>query len=281
MRVHHLNCGCMCPVGGALFDGFSRGVRGTLICHCLMVESDAGLVLVDTGFGTRDVERTYPRLSPLFVHLNQIQLERRYTALEQVRQLGFSPGDVRHIVLTHLDFDHAGGLEDFPGATVHVMADEMEAARRRRGFIARNRYRPQQWDGVKHWRFYGQKGERWFGFDAVRELDGLPPEIVMVPLPGHTWGHAGVAIDTPQGWLLNAADTYFFRHEMDRPERHAPLGARAYQRMMAVDIDLHLHNQARLRDLAMDRDASVRIFCSHDAVEFAALSQPDGAAAGA
>ena len=74
MRIHHLNCGCMCPVGGALFDGFSRGIRGTLICHCLLVESDQGLVLVDTGFGTRDIEHTYPRLTPLFVHLNQIQL---------------------------------------------------------------------------------------------------------------------------------------------------------------------------------------------------------------
>jgi glyoxylase-like metal-dependent hydrolase (beta-lactamase superfamily II) len=274
MRIHHLNCGCMCPVGGALFDGFSRGIRGTLICHCLLVESDDGLVLVDTGFGTRDVEETYPRLSPLFVHLNQIQLERRYTALEQVRKLGFAPSDVRHIVLTHLDFDHAGGLDDFPGATVHVMADEMDAARKRRGLIARNRYRPQQWAGVKQWRFYGHKGEDWFGFEAVRDLDGLPPEILFVPLPGHTWGHAGVAIDTPDGWLLNAADTYFYRHEMDMPERHAPLGARAYQRMMAVDHDLHLHNQARLRDLAMDRDAGVRIFCSHDAVEFAALARP-------
>ena len=277
MRVHHLNCGCMCPVGGALFDGFSRGVRGTLICHCLLVETESsGLVLVDTGFGTGDIEQTYPRLSPLFVHLNQIQLERRYTALEQVRQLGFSPSDVRHIVLTHLDFDHAGGLEDFPDATVHVMVDEMEAARRRHGFIARNRYRPQQWDGVKHWRFYGHKGERWFGFDAVRDLDGLPPEILLVPLPGHTWGHAGVAVGAPEGWLLDAADTYFFRHEMDRPTRHAPLGARGYQRMMAVDFDLHLHNQARLRDLSMDEAAGVRIFCSHDAVEFAALSGLQG-----
>jgi glyoxylase-like metal-dependent hydrolase (beta-lactamase superfamily II) len=30
---------------------------------------------------------------------------------------------VRHIVLTHLDFDHAGGLEDFPEATCTCNAD--------------------------------------------------------------------------------------------------------------------------------------------------------------
>ena len=216
MRIHHLNCGCMCPVGGRLWDGVSRGLTGQLVCHCLLVETDSsGLVLVDTGFGARDVEDPYERLSPLFIHANRIQLEHRYTALEQVKSLGFSPRDVRHIVLTHLDFDHAGGLEDFPEATVHVLRAEMEEAEVRQGFIHRRRYRPEQWDGVRDWRFYDPTGERWFGFGAVRDLDGLPPEILMIPLPGHTMGHAGIAIDTPDGWLLNAGDAYFYRHEMD------------------------------------------------------------------
>ena len=38
---------------------------------------------------------------------------------------------MRHIVLTHLDFDYAGGLEDFLKAIVHVMQTEMETARDR------------------------------------------------------------------------------------------------------------------------------------------------------
>ena len=71
-------------------------------------------MLIDTGFGMQDMERPYARLSPLFIHLNRIQFDRRATALRQVERLGFSRRDVRHIVLTHLDFDHAGGLEDFP-----------------------------------------------------------------------------------------------------------------------------------------------------------------------
>ncbi|HAC66528.1 MAG TPA: MBL fold metallo-hydrolase, partial [Pseudomonas sp.] len=37
MRIHHLNCGCMCPLGGALYDGFSRGLAAHLACHCLLV----------------------------------------------------------------------------------------------------------------------------------------------------------------------------------------------------------------------------------------------------
>lgn len=274
MRVHHLNCGCMCPLGGALLDGFSTGPAARLGCHCLLVETDRdGLVLVDTGFGVRDVATPYLRLSPMFIHLNRIRFDMRDTALRQVEALGFSRWDVRHIVLTHLDFDHAGGLEDFPEARVHVMEAEAAAARRRHGFIARRRYQPAQWDEVRHWRHYEAGGESWFGFEAVRGLDGLPPEILMIPLPGHTEGHAGIALRTPEGWLLNAGDAYFHRHEMDRPERRCPAGARAYQRMMAVDEEERAYNQARLRALSNDRQAGVRIFCSHDAVEFAALSR--------
>lgn len=273
MRVHHLNCGCMCPVGGRLWDGVSRGITGTLVCHCQLVETDNdGLVLVDTGFGSRDVEDPYERLSPLFIHANRIQFEHRYTALEQVKRLGFSPRDVRHIVLTHLDFDHAGGLEDFPEATVHVLEAEMDLAEDRHGMIQTRRYRPEQWDDVRNWRFYNPDGERWFGFEAVRDLDGLPPEILMVPLPGHTMGHAGIAIDTPDGWLLNAGDAYFHRHEMD-PDPHCTPGLAAYQRMMEMDRPLRLHNQERLRELANDDRAHVRIFCSHDPVELEALSR--------
>jgi glyoxylase-like metal-dependent hydrolase (beta-lactamase superfamily II) len=272
MRIHHLNCGCMCPVGGRLMDGVSHGLAGQLVCHCLLVETDRGLVLVDTGFGTRDVEEPYERLSPFFIHFNRIQFDRRYTALEQVRSRGFSAHDVRHIVLTHLDFDHAGGLEDFPDARVHVLQSEAEVTTVRHGFIQRRRYRPEQWDGVHDWRFYRPGGERWFGFEAVRDLDGLPPEILMVPLPGHTVGHAGVAVDTPEGWLLNAGDAYFYRHEMDAAPRCTP-GLAAYQRMMEMDRPTRLHNQERLRGLANDRRSRTRIFCSHDAVELEALSR--------
>jgi glyoxylase-like metal-dependent hydrolase (beta-lactamase superfamily II) len=263
----------MCPIGGKLWDGVSRGMTGQLVCHCLLVETDnSGLVLVDTGFGSRDVEDPYERLSPLFIHTNRIQFDHRYTALEQVRLQGFSPRDVRHIVLTHLDFDHAGGLEDFPKARVHVLQAEADVAEDRRGMIQSRRYRPEQWDEVRNWRFYNPGGEGWFGFDAVRDLDGLPPEILMIPLPGHTAGHAGIAIGTPDGWLLNAGDAYFHRHEMD-PEPHCTPGLAAYQRLMEMDRPTRLHNQERLRELANDGRSDVRIFCSHDPVELEALSR--------
>lgn len=119
MRVHHLNCGTDCPVGGTLFDGRSTGPLAHLVCHCLLIETDRhGLVLVDTGFGLKDVHHPHrwpePRIPLFFRSLLNIRLREAGTAARQVEALGFARSDVRHIVLTHLDFDHAGGLEDFP-----------------------------------------------------------------------------------------------------------------------------------------------------------------------
>jgi len=275
MKVHHLNCGTCCPVGGRLFDGTSDSPLGHLVCHCLLIETAAGLVLVDTGFGTRDVAHPSRRLSPFFRALNNIRLRREETAAAQVRALGFDPADVRHIVITHLDFDHAGGIEDFPRAAVHVTAREKEVAEAGRGgaFVGTRRYRPQQWDEASDWRLYPMGGgERWFGFDAVRDLEGLPPEILLVPLSGHTWGHAGVAIREPDGWMLHAGDAYFYRGEVGAQDPSCTPLLRGYQRMMEVDRKARLGNQARLRRLSLDHGAEVRMFCAHDPVEFAILA---------
>lgn len=276
MRIHHLNCGTCCPVGGRLFDGHSDAASAHLVCHCLLVETSSGLVLVDTGYGTRDVARPQDRLARFFLALNRPRLRPEETAVAKVRALGFDPGDVRHIVVTHLDFDHAGGIEDFPNARVHVTAVEKEAADARQGgaFVSDRRYRPQQWDEAHSWALYPLGGgEPWFGFDAVRDLEGLPPEILLVPLAGHTLGHAGVAIREDDGrWLFYAGDAYFYHGEIGSERRDCPPGLRGYQRLMEVDRRARLANQRRLRALSSRHAGELRIFCAHDVVEFEALS---------
>jgi len=274
VRVHHLNCGTDCPLGGAFFDGRSLGVLGRIVCHCLLIETDAhGLVLVDTGYGLRDVAHPHlhpqPRITLPWRMMLNIRLHEHETAIRQVEALGYRADDVRHIVATHLDFDHAGGLEDFPNATVHVMQREYDdATGPRAGFVARNRWRPTQLDEVSRWRGYGAQGEPWFGFDAVRDLECLPPEILMVPLPGHTWGHAGVAIRQDDGkWMLHAGDAYFYRGEMRQARRRCTPGLRAYQRLMEVDAAARLGNQDRLRALSMRHRGAVTVTCTHDPVE--------------
>src|SRR5690606_15327532 len=123
----------------------------------------------------------------------------------------------------------------FPHATVHLMALERDAAFARETMLDRLRYRPQQWSTSGNWRGYTAGGERWFGFESVRDLDGVPPEILLVPLPGHTFGHAGVAVRGRRGWMLLAGDAYFFRGEMDAERPWCTPGLRLYQWMMEKD----------------------------------------------
>jgi glyoxylase-like metal-dependent hydrolase (beta-lactamase superfamily II) len=271
MRIHHLNCVSTCPLGGALMDGRTvNSLRGRLACHCLLVETARELVLVDTGFGLRDIADPPSRLSKFFLFLLRPEFRDEYAAVRQIARLGYDPRDVRHIVLTHLDFDHAGGLDDFPHATVHMLAAEERHAAARETMLDRMRFRPQQWQGTRvNWRGYDHAaGECWLGFEGVQRLAGLPPEILLVPLIGHTLGHAGVAVKRRDDWLLQAGDAYFFHAEMDPQRPRCTPGLRFYQWMMEKDRGRRLANQARLRALRGRAAEPVEIICGHDPYEF-------------
>ena len=257
-------------------DGRSPSVlqRAELCCHCLLLETEGGLTLVDTGYGLRDVQNPRSRLSGFFLRLMKPHLVEEMTALRQIEALGFTASDVRHIVLTHLDFDHAGGLDDFPGATVHLMRQERDDAMAQRSWLDRQRFRPQQWSYQKNWQVYdGVGGERWYDFNCVRALHGMSPDVLLVPLPGHTLGHAGVAVHSEGRWLLLAGDAYFHRAEMQWASPWCPPGLRFYQTMMEKDREARLGNQLRLRVLRQENSDAVQIFCSHDNEEFHALAR--------
>lgn len=245
-------------------------LRGRLASHCLLIETGNELVLVDTGYGLRDVAAPRTRLNPLFLALLKPELRAEMTAVRQVQALGFDPRDVRHIVLSHLDFDHAGGLDDFPGASVHLLQSEVLSASAQSTVLDRMRYRPQQWHTRSAWKTYsGTSGEPWRGFECVRAMAGLPPEILLVPLLGHTLGHAGVAVAHADGWLFYAADAYFYHAEMNAVPYCTP-GLSLYQTLMQKDRALRLRNQDRLRELVRHH-ADVELFCAHDVTELERL----------
>lgn len=264
-RIHHLNCACIQRL---------RIHGRQLACHCLLIETpSSGLVLVDTGLGSCDLINPRKRLGASFTYLYaNPKRDPRMAAVAQVRALGFQPEDVRHIVMTHLDLDHAGGLSDFPHARVHVHARELDAALGRRTFKARHRYRPLMWAHQPRFQTYAETGEPWFGFEAVRQLSGLPPELLLVPLFGHTLGHCGVAVATGSGWLLHAGDAYFDPREIKQPRRECALLVGAFQAAVQTVRHDRLHNQARLRELHATR-SDVRIFCAHNPFELEAMLQ--------
>lgn len=266
MQVHHLNTGTMCPRGGRLITGRGGFGRARLVCHVLLVETHDGFALIDGGIGTGDIADP-ARLGPRWVRRIAPALDRAETALARVEALGIAPRDVRHLVLTHLDRDHAGAVPDFPWATVHVHARELAAAR---GDVAA-RYVPAQLPSAQQVAPFDDGGEAWFGFAGVRALDPRDPGILLVPLRGHTAGHTGVAVQTARGWLLHAGDSYFFHGQLAaRP--HAPIALRLFQRRADTDRAARIANQDRLRALALAHAGEVSVFCAHDAVEYAQLT---------
>lgn len=265
--IHQLNCGTMCPHAGTALGLVDRGA-GHLVARCLLIESGNGLVLVDTGYGAGDVADP-KRLGPARFLLGA-SLDPAETAAAQVRSLGYDVADVRHVLVTHLDLDHAGGLGDFPQATVHLHRREHDFATG--GSVkARLRYRPAQLAHGPRYETHEVTGERWFGLERVRVLDGLDVEIAMIPLHGHTPGHTGYAVNTGDGWLLHAGDTYLRKEELAAARGTATTsrGLRVYHRANSVSERDRRANVARLAELQAAHGDDVTVCCSHDATEFA------------
>lgn len=277
MHIHHHNAGTLCPACKRLINGTGSYLeRAEMICHTLIIETPRdGLVLVDTGFGTGDIAKL-KQLNPAFISAANPKLDLSETLLSHVRTMGFDPQDVRHILLTHLDLDHAGGINDFPHATVHLHSREYQAGVTRTIRTNPMRYMPHQWSDDTHWQFYSRSGEvegdTWFGFDGVRALNGSNqkenPDILAIPLFGHTPGHCGIAIKRSEaqggGWLLHAGDAYFHHWQMQSPKIKAPLGTALFQRAVDTNTKLRRKNQERLRELAFKQAGHVTVINSHD-----------------
>ncbi|MBC7254444.1 MAG: MBL fold metallo-hydrolase [Actinobacteria bacterium] len=258
MKVHFLNCGLMHPRLAPVFVPHLERVP----CLCLLLEDEGRLVLVDTGFGTLDVADPL-RLGRFGACLLNPRMEPGLTAREQVKRLGFDPGEVGDIICTHLDRDHAGGLSDFPHARVHVLKEEREAALSPGTPRERERYRPCHFAHGPLWETYDEgEGEEWWDLKRI-PLRGLPEGLFLVPLRGHTRGHCGVAVDTGEGWLLHCGDAFYVKEEL-REGSGAPLGVAGFRAVAHVNLPLALYQLVKLRSLLDD----VVLIAAHDQFEY-------------
>jgi glyoxylase-like metal-dependent hydrolase (beta-lactamase superfamily II) len=265
MKIHHLNCGTLCPYGGRMVSGEGGLTGAHMVCHCLLIEGPDSLVLIDTGFGADDAAHPYRRLGVPFTAAFRPQAEVGETAVSRIRSLGLDPTDVRQIACTHLDLDHAGGLPDFPDAEVHVFAPEKGAAVKPK-LLDRSRYPACHFEHGPNWVTHEVDGDTWMGFESIRVLEGSGAEILLIPLVGHSRGHTGIAVRDGEGWLLHCGDAYFHRAQMEDPP-DCPPGLRAFQSAMADDRDARLKNEQRLNRLAREHGGEIRMFCAHDPVE--------------
>jgi glyoxylase-like metal-dependent hydrolase (beta-lactamase superfamily II) len=261
--IHHLSCGTLCPRGARLLAGHGGLLaEARLVCHCLLIEGAEGLVLIDTGFGMEDM-RNPRQLGRVFTTIVRPRANVAETAIAQIRELGFDPGDVRHILTTHLDLDHAGGLPDFPDAEVHLMGRELDAALAP-DWRERSRYVAAHWAHGPKWVRHDVAGDQWLGFDSVQILPDSDAEILLIPLSGHTRGHMGVAVRDGDRWLLHCGDAYFHHGQVQTPP-HCPPGLSAFPALNRTDGAARASNSERLRELAERHGDEVELFCSHDA----------------
>lgn len=139
------------------------------------------------------------------------------------------------------------------------LAAELAAVRRRRGLLEAQRYRPAQWSPPPRLIVH-RPGERaWHGLPGAIDLSEWIPGAVLVPLPGHTAGHAGVAVRTEEGWLLHAGDALQSAGSLVtgmRPD------VRLRRRLLAADATALRATQGALARLRREH-LEVRVVASH------------------
>jgi glyoxylase-like metal-dependent hydrolase (beta-lactamase superfamily II) len=191
VRVALIQAGTFRSDAGALFGPVPRILWNSLVTeeidhehrllqalNCLLVETPAGRVLVETGIGERVSDK--------------VRDMRRYEGSPIVPALaaaGFEPVSVDVVAMSHLHFDHAGGLlladdsRAFPRATIVAQRAEWEIALGDNPRLVASYDQPE----VRLVRSWGEEG--WA--DGDREI---LPGVSVVPTGGHSAGHQAVVV---------------------------------------------------------------------------------------
>lgn len=150
----------------------------------VLVTGEGGVILIDAGYpGDRDA------------------------VLASLRELGYTAGDVRAILLTHAHIDHLGSAIWFAGThgtAVYCHAEEVGHAKREYleqasvVDVARHLWRPRWAVWSAHLARKG--GLSRAGIPSAAPLTGeiaagLPGAPMAIPTPGHTGGHCSYLVD--------------------------------------------------------------------------------------
>jgi len=203
---------------------FLEGTRGELTypVPVFLIEHPRGLVMVDAGLH-RDLARDSTRLGSLAgrfrVHLPR---DGSGSAGAQLAMAGFDPDQVDHIVVTHLHFDHVGGLVDFRNARLVVQAAEW-SARNDEQMVASGAYNPADVDH-EHDLLEMSGDHDLFG-------DGT---VTCLLTDGHTAGHQSVRVRAETRTFVICGDCCYLRRSLT-DEHLPPFAVDAIVRLGLVD----------------------------------------------
>lgn len=211
--------------GGASLGGLLRGLATSrakwrdLPIPCFVVEHpERGPIMIDTGFDPSVHEDPAHNLGRLASKIfSGIKADPAGTAGAQLRARGIDPADVRLVVMTHLHFDHASGIGQFPNAEFVVEGRERAAVK---GGLLKG-YVPSHLEQSSRWRDLDvASAPPAEGFDHVLDVLG-DGTLRLAFTPGHTDGHCSVLVATESGTVLLTGDAAYARQTID--ERWVPL----------------------------------------------------------
>lgn len=184
----------------------------------LVEHPDEGPILIDTAFdesvGTNPAQSLGRAGAKIF---SPIRMDAAGVIPEQLRARGIAPTDIRTVVMTHLHFDHAAGIGQFPSAEFVVDQREYDAVK---GGLLKG-YIPSHLEAASQWRKVDvASAPPAEGFDHVLDLLG-DGTIRLAFTPGHTDGHCSILLATESGPVLLTGDAVFARRTIE--ERWVPL----------------------------------------------------------
>lgn len=176
----------------------------------LVHHPSAGPFLVDTGLHQSVASSPSENLGRLNASLFRPQLEPGQDVPSQLRARGIDAKSIRLVVMTHLHYDHASGMADFPGATFVLSEDEWIAATtERRPFF--HGYRPAHYDYAFDYRTVSYASESvtsYSTFGRTFDLFG-DGSVRLASTPGHSAGHQSVICRLAERDLVIAGDAIY------------------------------------------------------------------------
>ncbi len=180
----------------------------------LVEHPTAGPILIDTGFHRAIADGTPAQrnhnLGPVGrLMIRNVEMRAEQTAAAQLRARGIEPRELGLIVMTHLHFDHASALADFPAATVLVSAPEWRAANARGATL--QGYSAAQLDPRLTYctvDFHGPAAHARGPFERALDLFG-DGSLTLLDTPGHSAGHLAILARLSEREVLIAGDAIY------------------------------------------------------------------------
>ncbi len=182
----------------------------------LITHPNAGPILVDTAFHGSVVTRPQANLGPFFSRLSRARVAAGQDVPSQLRERGIDARELGLVILTHLHFDHASGIAEYPRATFVLAAREWDAATTDERPFLRG-YRPAHFDYLFDYRTvdFDRSGiSSYASFGRTFDLFG-DGSVRLAFTPGHTPGHCSVIARLRARDFVIAGDAIYTRAQLD------------------------------------------------------------------